>query len=99
MTNSLKVELLLIEVERRKIKHATALAEKILERCQSQIIGRRIDGNFVAAHLKGKFEITAAELTYDAEVRVSGRKVLSNGGLGSVSHDLGVVSPKRLGLP
>lgn len=87
-----------IQNEASKIAVASATAEAILKSVERQIVGRRIHQNLPSRNLKGEYQITDVDISYNGEVRAHGRKVTSNGQLGNQRWDLGCIYPGRLGL-
>lgn len=86
-----------IQNKASEVSLARATAEAILKSVEKQLIGRRFDAGR-SGNLKGEYEITDVDLSWDGSVNAHGRKVTSNGRLGSQRWDLGLIYPGRLGI-
>lgn len=93
----------LIGANAKKIEALTEESRNVLDSVRELLVGREIEGNYVAASLKGKYEIRYVELNYDAtEINASGLKVLTgrdSGRRGNQCRDLGRLSLRRLSIP
>lgn len=97
MPADLQATMAAIAVHHSKIEQNNRMADNLLAQISGQLCGRRIErsGKHMG-NLAGVYEISAVSLSFDAKINASGRKVLSNGRLGSKTWDLGHVWFDRL---